>query len=362
MTILAVPGRAPAFSRLVLILIACLWLHLTHARADDPVMIAHYVDVGQGACTLLEFPCGAVLIDTGGDGQKHVDSLVTYLTQFFARRPDLNNTLAAVFTTHPHIDHTRGLRAVAENFTITNYIDNGYVTGSGRANPIWIRKEAAARKINIRPVTEEQILELPPGAGLSDKAIDPISCNKCDPKITVLSSGYQENPGWSVQDFKNQNNQSVVIRVDFGQSSFLFTGDLEETGIEDLLERFHETTQLDVDVYMVGHHGSYNATTDDFLSAITPEIAVMGTGRWDDGKSPLNRFSTYAYGHPRTVVVKLLADHISGARPPKEAMVADAAKKFKPVKLTKKIYATGWDGTIDIKATLDGKFTITTSN
>ena len=83
------------------------------ADAEDSSsrMRVHLVDVGQGAATLFEFPCGAVLVDTGGetndrfDGQAKLDA---YLDKFFDGRPDLDRTLDAVFITHPHIDHTRG--------------------------------------------------------------------------------------------------------------------------------------------------------------------------------------------------------------------------------------------------------------
>lgn len=73
-------------------------------------MVMHFIDVGQGAATLLEFPCGAMLIDTGGENNALFDSepkLLAYLNDFFQRRSDLNKTLDALVITHPHIDHTR---------------------------------------------------------------------------------------------------------------------------------------------------------------------------------------------------------------------------------------------------------------
>src|SRR3954470_14905335 len=92
----------------------------------------HVIDVGQGAATLFEFPCAAVLIDTGGESTSEFDStakLKAYLEAFFARRADLNRTLAAVFITHPHIDHTRGLPLVLKDFTVSHLITNGQPRG-----------------------------------------------------------------------------------------------------------------------------------------------------------------------------------------------------------------------------------------
>src|SRR5437868_3907490 len=96
----------------VAIVLATTFLSQLLAGDEGPEMQAHFIDVGQGACTLLEFPCGALLIDTGAQDNDHVDQLVEYLRSFFRRRADLNNTLASVIITHPHIDHSRGLKAV----------------------------------------------------------------------------------------------------------------------------------------------------------------------------------------------------------------------------------------------------------
>lgn len=334
--------------------------------ADEPVMYAHYIDVGQGSCTLLEFSCGAILIDTGGDGDAHVDSLIAYLNAFFQRRPDLNRTLESVIISHAHIDHTRGLREVIENFKVKCYIDNGRFGKSdeGGTTVRWIRRQVAAGKLHmpIIEIKDEAIAALPRPTGLTNANIDPLQCAACDPVVTVLSGGLQvQKPGWSKDEFKNANNHSVLVRVDFGRAFFLFTGDLEEEGIRNVLGRYTGTTLLDVDVYLVGHHGAKNATNKPFLGGITPQIAVMGTGKWNDGmEDPDDDYTTYQYGHPRAVVVKMLSDAIQRKRTPAiTKRVADGVRNFRDTTITKSIYATGWDGTIDIRATLDGKYTVT---
>lgn len=76
-------------------------------------------------------------------------------------------------------------------------------------------------------------------------------------------------------------NHSLVIRVAFGEASFLFTGDLETRAIETLVEYYEGSGLLDVDVYQVGHHGSYNGTSDEIMRAIVrPEIAVIAASAW----------------------------------------------------------------------------------
>jgi competence protein ComEC len=63
------------------------------------------------------------------------------------------------------------------------------------------------------------------GQGLTDEIIDPVVCAGVNPRIRVLSGEQKTNPGWPQREFDDENNHSVVIRIDFGEASFLFTGD-----------------------------------------------------------------------------------------------------------------------------------------
>src|SRR6185369_7020884 len=105
--------------------------------ADAVTMTAHFIDVGQGAATLFEFPCGCILIDTGGPDPQHVTALTNYLDAFFARRADLNGTIKTLFITHPHIDHTRGLPKVVSRYKVLNYVDDGFTNSSGGQQVRW---------------------------------------------------------------------------------------------------------------------------------------------------------------------------------------------------------------------------------
>jgi competence protein ComEC len=175
-------------------------------------MEAHFIDVGQGACALLEVPCRAIMIDTGGD-KTHSDLLKKHLTEFFQRRTDLHNTLAALSISHPHIDHSLGIPIVAKVCKITNYIDDGIGEGSGRHVVQWIRDqvESGALSTKIREVSDDEITALPHKTGLTDDEIDPLKCDQCDPKIVVLSGSMPANPGWSAKDYGNWRNHSLVI-------------------------------------------------------------------------------------------------------------------------------------------------------
>ena len=351
------------FNRLGLIAITSLsiWLS-TSSLATAQTMRAHFIDVGQGAATLVEFPCAAILIDTGGEANgdfDSTDSLMDYLESFFARRSDLKKTLHSLILTHPHIDHTRGVKNVLQKYRILNAVTNGQETGSGKSGQKALHMTVANGEASANPADNVGfeavwLKGIPKGKGLTNNVIDPVNCGTVDPKITALWGSISDNPGWNASKFGNLNNHSVVIRIDFGKASMLVSGDLEDAAISSLITHYQNTKLLDVDVYQVGHHGSHNATTDQFLRALTPEIAVISMGPRDRETS----WTAWAYGHPRKVIVDLLHKHVSKMRPSATVHVATAAKTFTPIALTRAIYGTGWDGTVALEADINGTWRV----
>lgn len=325
-------------------------------------MTAHFIDIGQGESVLLEFSCGAMLIDAGAQDAATRARLVAYLTQFFARRTDLHKTLNTILITHDHIDHEFGLRAVVENFTVQHYVDNGLVAGAGAPNPNWLRSEVSSghRHIDIEEIPDSDIEAVADKSGFTDAAIDSIHCGSMSPQIHVLQGHVTTNPGWSTDDYGNLNNHSLVTRVDFNGASMLFMGDLEEAGIAVLLNYYTGAARqiLDADVLQVGHHGSDNATTQELLDAVTPSVAVINVGKWNWGK-PNTPFTTFLYGHPKQSTLDLLQASITRTRKPsKSVMAAESSKHFHSTTVTKAIYATGWDGTVRVVVKGKGDITV----
>lgn len=330
---------------------------LTGTLPPDRRFRLHALDVGQGSATLLEFPCAAVLVDTGGEKNELFDgpaALEAELERFFAGRPDLERTLSLVLLTHPHIDHLRGLPRVLERYRVLNLVDNGFagdkiVEAEMKAKREFVEKNRG--RVGYRGVTLDEV----PRGGLTDKVIDPVACPSVDPKLTVLFGGLKKDPGWGNNfygdpRFDNQNNHSVVLRVDFGDSSVLITGDLEEIAIEELVER--QDGLLDVDLYVVGHHGSHNGTTRELVEEMTPGFAVISMG-------PPSRevdWTAWRYGHPRAGIVTLLANSVSEERERTTVKVARYGRKFDAVDVDTAVFATGWDGTVVFEASDDGRW------
>lgn len=327
------------------------------APSGEPEARFHLIDVGQGFAALVEFPCGAALVDTGGETSFQFDSgqkLVRTLEAFFARRPDLDRTLDLLVLTHPHLDHTRNVEAVVSGFRVKNVVTGGEARGSGGKQQRWL-EEWATSNARLATVRSEAV---PPG-GTTSAVIDPIACAPVDPRITALWGGVTSAPpGWTERAFRNHNNHSVVVRFEFGQASFLVTGDLEEAGIDALLERHRGTGVLDVDVWQVGHHGSYNATTAPLLQAMTPRIALVPMGspdRWA-------KWTAWKFGHPRKPAIDLLLASGLDPRPPVDVLVGVSVETFEPLRLDRAIYGTGWDGTVVVAASASGSYRVETEH
>ncbi len=335
---------------------------------DRNSMSLHAIDIGQGSATLLEFPCGAVLVDTGGEKNDKFDgvrSLINYLDTFFARRKDLNKTLDLLVITHPHIDHTRGLEAVLKAYTVRNVIDNGTHRDDLGGKPQialhkWIAKQG--KNVGHRDI---RAADVDGKTGMTGPIIDPIhGCGRSaiDPSITALwgaetreLSSYGENP----------NLHSLALRIEFGKSSVLLTGDLEYAGIS-RMEKATSAQLLDADVYIVGHHGSKNATTGYLMKAMSPKIAVISMSPYERRQD----WTARRFGHPHEKAVKHLVHHqygVSGKRKPIDVMIGvrgawkdEKREIFRKYRMEKAVYATGWDGHVVVKLNKNGWIDVTT--
>ena len=90
-------------------------------------------------------------------------------------------------------------------------------------------------------------------------------------------------PGLTASKLKTENNHSLTIRVDYGASSFLWTGDMEAPALKLLVARYKTNKMLDVHVYEAGHHGAENGVTQPLIDAISPDLAIISVGhrrRW----------------------------------------------------------------------------------
>ncbi|MCL2235964.1 MAG: MBL fold metallo-hydrolase [Defluviitaleaceae bacterium] len=223
----------------------------------DGYVYVHFIDVGQGDAVLIRTAYGAVLID-GGDnhmGQRVID----YLHSHGVRE------LAYVIATHPHADHIGGLIPIISEFPIGTLIMPN------------VTHTTLTFERFIEALENSHINVSPPVIGDTfafGEAVFTI--------IAPNSSGYS-----------NLNDYSVATHLTFGSTSFLFTGDAERTS-EGEMVALHS---LSANVLHVGHHGSNTSTTEEFLSAVSPQIAVISVG------------ANNTFGHPHSQVITRLVSH-----------------------------------------------------
>jgi competence protein ComEC len=337
---------------------------------DTDAMRLHFIDVGQGDATLIEFPCGVALIDTGGELNEQFDSTQSfqrYLAEFFAAHAEYENTIDLLVITHPHIDHTRSLEHVLETYRVRNVLDNGQVVDDDPGTPPQQAMHSWLEEASDVGHHDVMAAEIPVPGGWNDAVIDPfVACERAatDPRITALWGQVDDHDQTYGQ---NPNDHSVVLRVDYGKSSALFTGDLQMMGLARMSKHFAANPEIfDVDVYQVGHHGSHNATKPYFVELMSPQFAVVSMGPYERNLD----WTARRYGHPHRKALGPLLDPkagVSGWRAePIETMIGvrgawkETPEEFEAAAISRGVYATGWDGTIVLTGNANGWIEVAT--
>lgn len=315
----------------------------------------HVVNVDQGSAALFETPCGTLLIDAGGRTQADTVHLLAYLASYFTARPDLKKRFAAAYLSHPHYDHAFSMIEVDKAYEFGVFIDNGRLNGEipGKLAKTY----TGARVRHVNDVTFSRLTEEQRRKGYTDKGIDPLVCQGTKPKVTALSGGRDRPTSWTTKAYNNPNNHSLVLRVDYGPTAFLFMGDLETEGQNDLVARYGDTGLLDVDVLLVAHHGADNGATDGLLRVATPRIALISAG---DPQAAGSK-TAWDYGHPRVAALDRLTAAVTNTRPSLTGLAYEG-EQVTPTgyPITKAIYSTSWDGDIVVHADGTGAITVAT--
>ncbi len=221
----------------------------------------YFFDVGQGDSELIRLPGGEnILIDAGTSSTE--DELVGELRSLGAETLDL------VVATHPHADHIGGMAAVIDAFDVRQVV-----------MPRISESDTPTTK------TYENLLQ-----SIADKGL---TITPAEPGDELLSSGGAVLTVLAPngEDYGDLNNYSVVLRLTYGEDSFLFTGDAEEASEEEMLSLDWPLTAT---VLKCGHHGSETSTSPSFLDAVSPQYAVISCGVDND------------YGHPDAVTLEKL--------------------------------------------------------
>lgn len=216
----------------------------------------YYIDIGQGDSELIQVNNKNLLIDAGPT--KSTDKLLSYLNSIDIKK------LNYVIATHPDEDHIGGMSTVINTYPIDKFY-------------------APKKTVNTRAF-ENMITEL----------------KSKNMKIDVPKPGMQLDLGEGTKAeilapnsdrYEDTNNYSIVLKISYGNTKFLFTGDAEKLSEREILDKNYD---ISADVLKLGHHGSSTSTTDEFLDKVSPEIAIISCG------------ADNRYGHPHKETLRKL--------------------------------------------------------
>ena len=244
-------------------LAAVVWWPLAPLRARGVEL--HMIDVGQGDAIVLRTPRGRWILVDAGRAWRGGDAGRTTVIPYIRRH---GGSLAAFVLTHPHADHAGGAATVVRALRPDVFWDGAYV---GTSDTYRQALEAAARA----GVMWERVR---PG---SRRVIDQVELEFLAPDSAFART------------LNDPNEASVVLRATYGAVRFLLVGDAEREEEGWLLAR--DSLALRADVLKVGHHGSTTSTTERFLRAVRPSIALVSVGAGN------------TYGHPSPSVLASLA-------------------------------------------------------
>lgn len=286
----------------------------------------YYVSVGQGDATYMELPDGKnVLIDGGPNSSNStLNPIIRFLEGKGVKHIDM------VFMSHPHSDHYYGLIPVFSRYTVGKYFDS-FITGSGTAE-------------SFRTLAKSKATEFVNTTSLNLQAAATFYTTVTTPPLYMVMHHQGDAFG---NPPPSPNDTSLVFTVKFGSSSFIFGGDAGGSGSYKPLEgaligsvsppkpsAINKLTST-IDCYKVHHHGSDSSSTDAFLSYIRPKYAFIGVGLGN------------SFGHPRQATIDRLKNILTQTNPGAIGGYYGSG-----------IFATDYDGTIEVVTTGDGNYTI----
>ncbi|WP_034827072.1 ComEC/Rec2 family competence protein [Clostridium carboxidivorans] len=219
-------------------------------KNNQNVIKVNYIDVGQGDSELIQVNGKNLLIDAGPN--ESIDKLMSYLSKQNIKKIDY------VIATHPDEDHIGGMSSVIKKYDIGEFYAPKKLTNTRTFENMVTALKSKNLKINAGK------------AGMDLDLGKNVTCQMLAPNN---------------DKYKDTNNYSIVLKITYGESKFLFTGDAEKISETEMLSKNFD---LSADVLKVGHHGSTSSSSKEFLDKVNPKIAVISCGK------------NNKYGHPHS--------------------------------------------------------------
>jgi len=228
----------------------------------------NFLDVGQGDSILIRVPEGETILIDGGESYNCMEN---HLIKLGVNKIDL------LVLTHPHADHVGGLAGVVRDYNVGMVLDGG-------------QPHTSSLYVNFLSMIEEKDVAYKIArSGQKFLIGDDRASRQAGIELIVL----HPKDEFIVGTDSDLNNNSVVIKLRYGDVSFLFTGDIEEEAEKEILSG---NGNLSCDVLKVPHHGSSSGCYVEFLKNVNPRVAVISVGK--DNR----------YGHPANSTLKKLKE------------------------------------------------------
>ena len=220
------------------------------------------LNVGQGDAFLIQTKSQNILIDTSDQDER--SKLVSEL-----EKADVS-TFDKIILTHPHADHIGGMDKLLKDYTVKEVYDNG-IASTSKLYQNYVKAFGANK---VKHLTAGETLDF--GDGVKFEVLYPTA-----ELVQEVKNGKKSDP----------NNESVVGRLVYKNFSVMFTGDAEKI-VESNIWADNDAKKLKSTILKSGHHGSYTASTENFLSVVKPEVVLISAGE------PTDKRGGNTYGHP----------------------------------------------------------------
>ncbi len=246
----------------VITLLACFDLLLlsVYLHGQRHELRVSFLDVGQGDAVLIQAPNGTQMLYDAGPPTGAVLRALSSEMPFFDRSIDV-----AVFS-HPDMDHLGGFADVFDHYKVDVLME----PGASSTNGVYDDIEHQANTLGIKRIVARRGMSIDMGDGV------------------IADILYPDSDGpWA-----DTNSASIVMRIHYGNTAFLVSGDLPQQEEEYVVSL--DGDKLHSQILKLGHHGSRTSSSEIWLRAIHPNIAIISAG--------LNN----RYGHPHKEVLNLL--------------------------------------------------------
>lgn len=244
------------FTLFVCVIAVLFFVFQTHER---PLRVA-FLDVGQGDAIFIESPTGNQVVIDGGPGS-------TLVSKVAAQMPLIDRSIDMIIVTNPDRDHFEGFIPLLSRYDVEAVLEPGVKADN---NPIYQEFK--------RILMEQEV---------------PVLVARTGQKILLGGGAYIDIifPDRDVEDVSH-NEGSLVARLVYKDTSVMLTGDTTKNIEQYIVNQYKE--YLDADILKVAHHGSDTSTGDEFVKAVSPEVAIISAGKDN------------SYGHPKQVTLDTL--------------------------------------------------------